>query len=196
VLKRRVLGAVVGLACVALLSSCALLPDVPSVGDDDTGQKDNVVMQHIADAVKDHDAAALKNLFSPRAREKATDLDGGLKYFLSVFPSGKMTWKVEDGGPSGAGDNEIISHTWESFAFYEVFANGKKYDLYFANFTTDTAHPDYLGIYALGVAPYSAYRVRGEEAAHLVGHSVWIDHRLWHTGRVHSPEVSGGFTEL
>ena len=154
--KRRFLGAVVALVCVAMLSSCSLLPDIPGPGDDAPAQKDDVAMQHIADAVKDHDAAALKNVFSPRAREKATNLDAGLKYFLSVFPSGKMTWKVEDAGPSGAGGNEILSHTWESFANYEVSANGKKYDLYFADFTTDTAHPDYLGIYALGVAPYSA----------------------------------------
>ena len=164
-LKRRILAAGVALVCAVLLSSCSLLPDIPTPGGNDTGQKDDVVMQHIADAVKNHDAAALKKLFSPRARENATDLDSGLKYFLSVFPSGRMTWKVEDGGPGGAGANDFLKHTWESFAFYEVSANGKKYDLYFADVITDTAHPDYLGIYALGVGPYNAHPATAPTAA-------------------------------
>ena len=45
-------------------------------------------MKLIADAAQNHDAAALKKLFSQRARQKAADLDGGLKYFLSAYPSG------------------------------------------------------------------------------------------------------------
>ena len=90
---RRVLGAVVALVIVGLLSSCSFLPQLPPVpGDDNPEQESSVEMQHIADGVKDHDAAALKKLFSRTARENAIDLDGGLKYFLSFFPSGKMTW--------------------------------------------------------------------------------------------------------
>jgi hypothetical protein len=151
VLIRRILGVAVALACVGLLSSCSLLP--PSPADDDSKQRSDVEMQQIADAVKNHDAAGLKKVFSSRARQKATDLDKGLAYFLSVFPSGKMTWVSE--GTAGAGDNEWPKETEELYANYEVFANGKKYDLYFADFTVDTAHPDYVGFYALGVAPHT-----------------------------------------
>ena len=67
-MMKRVLGALAALACVALVSSCSLLPDIPTPGNDDTGQKADVVMQDIADAVKHHDVAALKKLFSPGAR--------------------------------------------------------------------------------------------------------------------------------
>jgi Domain of unknown function (DUF5104) len=148
---RRVLGVVVALACVVLLSSCSLLPKLPPVpGDDNPEQESSVEMQHIADAVKDHDAAALKKLFSPAAREKATDLDGGLKYFLSFFPSGRMTWKLEsDGSVSNQGDEGLYSS-------YEVSADGKKYGLFFADFLRNDSYPDNVGIYALGVGPYSA----------------------------------------
>ena len=91
---RRVLGAAVALVFVGVLSSCALLPTGwPGPDSDNAQQKADVQMRHIASAVKSHDAAALKKLFSARAREKATDLDSGLDYFLSVFPSGRMTWK-------------------------------------------------------------------------------------------------------
>jgi hypothetical protein len=155
---RRVLGSVVvALVCAALLSSCSLLPDIPTPGNDDTGQKADVVMQHIADAVKHHDVAALKNVFSPGARAKATDLDSGLKYFLSFFPSGRVTWEVGGAGPGGTGIS-AGGYSWESFADYKVFADGKTYDLYFADVTTDTAHPDFLGVYALGIEPYSTMR--------------------------------------
>ncbi|MEJ1231367.1 MAG: DUF5104 domain-containing protein [Galbitalea sp.] len=120
-------------------------------------------MQHIADAVKEHDAAALKNLFSPRARENANDLDSGLAYFLSFFPSGKMTWKLESF--ASGGDNDYPTETLELFANYKVFAAGKKYDLYFADFTADTAHANHLGIYALGVTPYNAQPATAPTAA-------------------------------
>ena len=109
-------------------------------------------MQHIADAVKNHDAAALKKLFSPGARAKATDLDSGLAYFLSIFPSGRMTWKIENGGPGGTGLSKPPKKVLESFAYYTVNANGKEYELVFADVTTDTFHPHDVGIYALGVA--------------------------------------------
>ena len=154
-MMKRLRGAVAALACVALLSSCSLLRDIPTPGHDDTGKKADVVMQHIADAVKHHDVAALKKLFSPGAQAKATDLDSGLKYFLSLFPSGRVTWKVGGPGPSGTGLKDAGEFSWESFASYKVFADGKTYELYFADMTTDTAHPDYIGIYALGVVPYT-----------------------------------------
>lgn len=151
---RRMLGAVAALACVALLSACSLLPHIPSPGYDDDGQKDDVVLQHIADAVKHHDVAALKTLFSRGARAEASDLDAGLKYFLSFFPSGRMTWEVGGAGPGGTGGT-TDGYSWESFADYKVFADGKTYELYFANVTTYTARPDFVGIYALGIVPYS-----------------------------------------
>lgn len=152
-LVRQVLAAVVGLVCVALLSSCALLS--PGGIRDDSKQQSDVAMQHIADAVKNHDAAALKKLFSPVAREKATDLDSGVKYFLSLFPSCRMTWKSE--GTGSGGINEYGKKTVELFANYEVFADGRKYDLYFADFTVNQVEdPNNIGLYALAVAPHNA----------------------------------------
>jgi len=150
---RRVIAALVALTCIGLLSSCSLLPGGIR---DDSKQQSDVQMQHIADAVKHHDAAALKKLFSPPAREQATDLDAGLKYFLSVFAFGQMTWKLE--GLSSGGINEYGKKTVEVFATYEVSANGKKYDLYFAHFPVNQVEdPTNVGLFALGVAPHNAH---------------------------------------
>jgi hypothetical protein len=151
-LMRRVVGAVVALGCVALLSSCSLLPNISTSGNDDSKRQADAQMKHIADAVKHHDVAALEKLFSPGARAKATDLDSGLKYFLSIFPTGRMTWKIWPDGPGGTGFSKSSKQVLETEAYYNVNANGKKYELFFADVTTDNVQPDNVGIYALGVA--------------------------------------------
>jgi hypothetical protein len=147
---KRVLGAAVALACVALLSSCSLLP-----GNVDPGPKDDAVMQDIADAVKHHDVDALKKVFSPGARAKATNLDSQLEYFLSFFPSHSVTWEIGggDGGGPQSFDHGKVSVV--SDAEYKVFTGGKTYDLDFFDVTTDTVHPDYLGVYGLALTPYT-----------------------------------------
>lgn len=147
----RVFGATVALGCVGLLSSCALLPP-GETGDEN--QEADAAMQQIADAVKHHDAAALEKLFSPAAREKATDLDSGLASFLSAFPSGMKSWTDPNGGPSSASNN-YDGFAEELYATYKVSANGTTYDLYFADVTSDTAHPSEVGIIAIGATPWS-----------------------------------------
>jgi len=167
VLVRRVLGAGLALVCVALLSACSLLPlGRGGLHVDDSNQQADAVMQRIAVAVKNHDAAALKKLFSTTAREKATDLDGGLKYFLSVFPSGLKSLGEPDGGPGGTGDDENGKQTTVLFANYKVSANGKNYQLYFADYTVNQVDdPHNVGLYALGVAPYNAHPFTNPTAA-------------------------------
>jgi hypothetical protein len=121
-------------------------------------------MQNIADAVKNHDAAALEKLFSPRAREKATDLDNGVKYFLSVFPSGQMTWKLEgsltwkmqDNIPACSAGGGYANATEELCPTYKVSVNGKEYAVDFIEFSVDQPDTDNVGLYALGVAQYTA----------------------------------------
>ena len=154
-LMRRVLSAGVVLVCIALLSSCSLLPPGPGGAFvNDPSKQADAQMQRIADAVKDHDAAALKKLFSKTAREKATNLDSGLKYFLSVFPSGLKSWTEPDGAPGQTGNYDGGKRTVVLFGNYKVAANGKKYELYFADYTVNQVDdPNNVGIYALGVVP-------------------------------------------
>ena len=150
-LKRRVVGAVAAsLVCIGLLSSCSLVSSV--LDDTQSKQKADTQMKHIADAVKHHDAAALRKLFSPGARAKATDLDAGLKYFLSIFPTGRMTWKIEPDQPGGTGFSNSSQEISELLAYYDVKANGKQYELFFADITTDNFQPHHVGIYAIGTA--------------------------------------------
>lgn len=153
-LIRRMFGAGLALVVVGVLSSCSF-PSTPSPFHDDSEQKAGIQMQYIADAVKSHDAAALKKLFSPRAVDKATDLDSGLKYFLSVIPSGKLTWETRGTGLTS--DTEGFKQATELYGNYRVSVNGEQYSLHFAYFSVDDFDRHNVGIYALGIAPRADY---------------------------------------
>jgi hypothetical protein len=176
---RRSLGVVASLLCVASLSACSLLPGIPVAKSFSSGKHPDAVMQHIADAVRHDDATALEKLFSATARKNAADLGGELKYFLSVFPSGKLTWEIEDGGPGSAEQNQD-GYTEELYAFYEVSAAGKKYDLYFADISASTKDPKSVGLYALGVQPYTANPLTASAAAKRF--FVWANSHLLENG--------------
>jgi hypothetical protein len=163
---KRVVSIVVALACLALLSSCSLLP---SPAFDDSKQLADAQMQHIADAVKHHDPDALKKLFSVRARKHAIDLDRGLEYFLTAFPSGRVTWEYT--ASSGSGATGDFRSTWVDFDRYTLSGGGKKYSVYFALFSRNTHDdPANVGIYALGIGPYTpnASTATGASEAFLV----------------------------
>ncbi|OJX69196.1 MAG: hypothetical protein BGO94_11625 [Micrococcales bacterium 72-143] len=149
---RRLLSVVVLLGAAALLSSCALLPGRVGLRDDDYGKAEARMVQ-IADALKSHDAAALKGMFSPYALDRATAIDEGLDYVLSFFPSGEITWQENT-----VNSKDAASHGKKSellLAYYKVSASGNDYWLYFADFTVnDVVNPENVGIYALGVASW------------------------------------------
>ena len=159
---RTFLSGLVALVTAALLSSCALLPfgppdarDTPDTGTlyVDSEQKAEDRMQDIADAVKHHDAAALKAMFSPRALEEAADLDDGLDYFLSLFPNG-LQWKSWNGTAAERQykDGKLTEVLLEEF---KVSADGHEYGLFIAEFTVnEVIDPDNVGLYALGATPW------------------------------------------
>jgi len=123
-------------------------------------------MRLIADDVTHHDAGELKELFSKSARAKAPDLDGGVEKFLSFFPSGFTSWSDPDGGP---GETDVSDGGGKLTVLlggeYKVHANGKTYQLTFVDYAANTWHPDNVGLYALGVAPFNAYPTTKPTAA-------------------------------
>jgi hypothetical protein len=111
-------------------------------------------MQRIAAAAKNQDAPALRSLFSKTARQQATNLDEELKYFLSVYPSGKLKSSLVGGAPGEAEQDDAGKKTTVLFVNYTLSADGKKYALYFADYTVNQVEdPDNVGLYALGIVP-------------------------------------------
>ena len=160
---KRILGALLSLAIIGLLSACSVIPQpaVPLL--DDSGEQAKAQMRLIEGAIKNHDADALKALFSPFAREQATDLDGGLDYFLSTFDSGLITWG--NAGIGSTSETEGFKETTVLFCNFTLVADSKKYELYFAYYpVNEIVDRRNVGIYALGVAPYEElkYTASGE----------------------------------
>ena len=144
---RRLLLAIVALFCGALLSSCSLL----SVLFESSDEKATTRMDEIAEALNTHDAAALKDMFSPYALEHATDLDESLEYLLSFFPNGGLAWErytVNQSKETQAGKQSAA--LW---ARYTISADGTDYRLFFADFIANDENPAKLGLYGLGITP-------------------------------------------
>lgn len=160
---RKVRLGVLALVCAVLLSACALVPvEQPDTLYIDSEQKAEDRMQQIADAVNDHDAAALKAMFSPRALGEATDLDEGLDYLLSLFPNGELTIKGGDGRTAERQyRNGMLTEVL--LADYRVSAEGREYSVFFADFTVnEVIDPDNVGLYALGVTPWVSHETWDE----------------------------------
>jgi hypothetical protein len=145
---KRLVFSSVAVAIVILLSSCGLLSDGRlTTYENDTRIADSQ-MQLIADAVNDHDAAALEALFSPHALELAAEIDTGLDYLLSFFPNGVVSWERDTLNSEGGLSNPKVLK-----AYYTLSADGRDYSLFFADFTEDDENPDRVGVYAIGVTP-------------------------------------------
>jgi len=174
---RKLLSGVVALFIVVLLASCALLPFGQSFGfNDDNHEQADAQMEKIADAVNSHDAAALKAMFSPRALEKATDLDEGLDYLLSYFPNGGLAWERDTVNSEGRNSHGVETELLK--AFYTVSADGNDYRFFFADFTVnDFVDPDNVGIYGIGVTPQTETR-----------HSGTSESFFWWTGSIRYDE--------
>lgn len=145
---RKLLSTAIVLVCVVLLSSCVVFFDSDH-------QQADAQMEKIAAAVNGHDPAALKALFSTRALKGAAEIDEGLDYFLSFFPKGGLGW--DRGQVNSDGHSEHGKETELLTASYKVSSDGKDYILFFADFTVNEVYdPDNVGIYGLGVIPWTA----------------------------------------
>lgn len=154
----------VALVTAVLLSSCALLPFGTPDDPEASGSPDSLYvdpepkmqerMELIVAAVNDHDAAALKAMFSPRALDRATDIDEGLEYLLAIFPDGGLTSDVW-GGPAAERLYKNGKLTELLLVECKVSGGGQDYVLFFADFTVnEIIDPNNVGLYALGVMPW------------------------------------------
>ena len=156
---RAVRSGALALLLVVLLSSCSLIPvggsETPAPLYANSNDKARDRIEQIVDAVNDHDAAALKAMFSSRALEQADDIDEGLDYLLSLFPDGGVSsnWFV---GPAAERQYKDGKLTEVLLVEYNVSAGGQDYSLFFADFTVnEIIDPENVGLYAIGVAPWA-----------------------------------------
>lgn len=148
---------VVALLCAVLLSSCSSArPGPASTLYVDSQKKTDARMTQIAAALNKHDAGALKAMFSAPALEQSTDIDGRLDHLLALFPNGGVKWTSWD---YDTAEREYkkgkLTEVW--LVQYKLSANGKHYELFFADFTVnEIIDPHNVGLYALGVEPWTS----------------------------------------
>jgi len=150
---RRFVSVIVALLGVLLLASCSLTPfSAPSHGKSDT-QLSLDRLGHIVDALNAHDAAALKSMFTEHARtEYSAEIDDGLTYLLSLFPDGGVVPVDPKYAPSVSGNVTDAGRATLVSSGYTVSSGGKKYSLFFADFTVNQIDPLNVGLYVLGAA--------------------------------------------
>lgn len=137
----------------------------PGIFIPDDGQLTHQTMARIMTALNNHDAAALKGMFTESARTKhSAYIDNGLKQLFSYFPHGDIVWDQDHGG-SGV-DRRIKGDKKTVFlpSFYRITSGGVDYRFFFADFAENTIDPTEVGIYAMGVVPTAAARQDVPEA--------------------------------
>jgi len=165
---RRLATLIVAIAGVLLLSSCSLVSGL--LGPSDDQRVDHVVrdtMAHIIEAINDHDAAALRAMFTDYAlADYSAEIDEGVAHLLSLFPNGDVIWE-DDGEPAGGGSGSIEygKKSWLGGLSDVVSSAGKKYILSFSVFTENTIDPQNVGVFRIGLDPWTESGVSGAELA-------------------------------
>ena len=119
--------------------------------------KADAQMERIAAALNNHDAAALKRMFSTDVRQQSPDLDKGVDYLLSLFPEGGITW-TQDPAEINPVDSDSYTKSGKLSEWlhgnYKLSADGNDYWLYFSSVTVDEGNPDGVGLDRLGATPW------------------------------------------
>lgn len=114
-------------------------------------------MEQIAEALNTHNAAALKAMFATDVLEQAPQIDEGLDYLLSLFPSGGITWTKDLAAtiPVQGFTYTQAGKTVESVqGNYRLSVDGHEYWLFFSDTTVNENNPGDVGLENLGVTPW------------------------------------------
>jgi hypothetical protein len=141
------------IGAVLLLASCWSSPRDDFTDGANEASRDRFVQ--IMAALNNNDADGLKEVFTEAAlTDNATEIDAGVNYLLGLFPDGGITGDPDQVKP-------VVEQNWIDAdhrailvsSVYFISAAGVDYQLFFADFTTNTIDPRNVGVYALGVGP-------------------------------------------
>jgi hypothetical protein len=122
-------------------------------------------IEQIVAALNAQDPSALRQLFSPYALENSVDIDAGVDYLLSVFPSGELSWSDDTVAPfqlDSSAETRAGSKSEILRCNYKISAGGRDFWLYFSEYrVNELADGDWTGLFKLGVTEWTEDREEG-----------------------------------
>jgi hypothetical protein len=161
---RRLSAGILALAAVLMLASCDNVRDDYTDGSTEASRDR---LEQVVTALNDRDADALRAMFAESAiADNGAEIDAGLDYLLTVFSAGGVTAEEKQSLP-------VVEQHWIDAdhraimvgSMFRISAGGEDYQLYVADFTTNTIDPEDAGLYALGVGPRTASLDSDDEKA-------------------------------
>ena len=146
------------LVSLLLLSSCRVVGDFIGLKDRDRrtrglfvaeGTLTDIRMEEILTAIKDKDSNAIKLLFSKKAISESDNLDDGIKYLFDYIKGNidsyeQTHWDSDE-------SREYGKKTLMIRFSVKISTDEDEYDLFVADFSTDTINPDNEGVYMMKI---------------------------------------------
>lgn len=155
---KKLLSAMVVLAMIVMVSACSR-PPWEWTGcyyqDSACAEMSHDTMTQVVDALNSQDAAALKEVFTPRARmDYWAEIDAGVAYLLSLFPDGDVVWLDPEAEPLvGPWHNQHGTHAVWVSSYYRVASGGEEYQLFFEGWSENEIDPNLAGVSGMGAVP-------------------------------------------
>lgn len=113
-------------------------------------------LPQVLDELKEEDNLGLKERFTQYAQaEHATEIEHGITELYSFFPGGDVVAPDQQDAPVVREKTDNGQKQLLLLSTYRVSAGGTDYWLFCADFRENSVDPSNLGIYAIGVAPWT-----------------------------------------
>lgn len=147
---KRIMGLLL-IASMLLLNSCSSSGSrVHMLNKDNDEEKADERLEQIIDAIKNKDKDTLKAMFSEQALNEAKDFDDRMDYLFDFVQGEIGSWEaIVHGATTESIENG--SKVKKSSSWYYVNTDNQKYLFFFLECTSDTDHPENVGVYMLQV---------------------------------------------
>lgn len=172
---KRLICCILVMLMIPALTSCSideLVEDIKGIFKSDSStsskDKDPPTDQIVIQALQNHDAQAIKDLFSAHAKELIPDLDEGIEYLFSLFEGDYIKCTHHNNGGSShyaKGESWTLSDPVCMFQTTEHF-----YKLTWNEFSVFEADPDMVGVYRMELEVWENEGLdTGGKSSNLVG---------------------------
>ena len=157
-MNKQIILIFLGLISILLLSSCRVIGDYTGLLNSDDKKTGifvaeetftDIRMEQILSAINDKDSDAIKLLFSKKAIKESNNIDDGIEYLFNYIKGNIDSWK-KDGWDSS--ESIRFGKKTLMIRFSVIISTDEdEYDLFVADYSTDTINPDNEGVYMMQI---------------------------------------------